>query len=108
MATASARNRRHDDEGSGRRPESWIAYLLLCCGITGLLLLLLGGASFIGAAILKISFGVVVAGLAAIAGLFLWPAARELWTLQFSHRELTTARIASEQLRPNASPRSPP
>ncbi len=86
MTTTSVRDGRHGEEAGGRRLESWIAnLLLLCCGVTALLLLL-GGASFIGAGILETSFWVVVAGLAAIAGVFLWRAVRLLCTLQSRHR----------------------
>ncbi len=71
---------RREGPARGRRPESWIAgVLMLCCGGIALLVAL-GGASFIGEGILEASFWVVIAGFAVIAGIFFWRAARLLRT----------------------------
>ena len=71
-------NEGEGDEGSSPRPASWVLNLLLsCCGAIALLLAVEGGG-FVGTSTLRASFWALVAGLATIAIIFFWRAARAL------------------------------
>jgi hypothetical protein len=69
-------------EDPAARPASWVVNLLLfCCGVDALFLAI-GGGGFVSTGTLRASFCALVAGLAAIAIIFLWRAARVLRTMQ--------------------------
>lgn len=71
------------DEGPAPRPASWVLSLLLfCCSAIALLLAVEGGG-FVSTGVLRASFWALVAGLATIAIIFLWRAAR---VLRMMHR----------------------
>lgn len=71
------------DEGPAPRPASGVLNLLLfCCSAIALLLAMEGGG-FVSTGVLRASFWALVAGLATIAIIFLWRAAR---VLRMMHR----------------------
>lgn len=66
------------DQGPAARPTSWVLSLLLFyCSVIALLLAMDGGG-FVSASALRAIFWALVAGLATMAIIFLWRAARAL------------------------------
>jgi hypothetical protein len=73
------------DDGPAPRPASWVVnLLLLCCGANASFLAI-GGGGFASVGLLRASFWALVAGLAAIAMIFLWRGARVLRMMQFGN-----------------------
>jgi len=71
------------EEGPAPRPGSWVVSLLLfCCSAIAVVLATEGGG-FIGSGALRAGFWALVVGLATIAIIFLWRAAR---VLRMMHR----------------------
>jgi hypothetical protein len=69
-------NEGRDDEGSAPRSASWVLNLLLSCCSAIALLLALEGGGFVSTGTLRASFWALVAGLATMAIIFFWRAAR--------------------------------
>lgn len=66
------------DKGPAPRPASFVLNLLLCCCSALVLLLTMEGGGFVSTGTLKAGFWALMAGLATIAIIFLWRAARAL------------------------------
>lgn len=69
-------------EGLAPRPSSWFVNLIVFCCVMDALFLAIEGGGFASIGTLRASFWALIAGLAAIAIIFLWRAARVLRTIQ--------------------------
>jgi len=65
-------------QGLAARPSSWFVNLLVFFCIADALFLTIEGGGFASIGLLRASFWALIAGLAAIAIIFLWRAARVL------------------------------
>jgi hypothetical protein len=100
------------DEGLASRPSSWVVNLLIFyCGVNALFLAIEGGG-FVSIGTLRASYWALVAGLAAIAIIFLWRAARVLRMMRLESLRArkaalatTTRRLSLSQSKSIAAPR---
>jgi len=67
--------------GYAPRPSSWIVNLIVFCCAADALFLAIEGGGFVSLDTLRASYWALIAGVAAIAIIFLWRAARVLRTM---------------------------
>jgi len=83
------------DEGLASRPSSWVVNLLLFYCSVSALFLAIGGGGFVSIGMLRASYWALITGLAAIAIIFLWRAARVLRLMRLESQRAKKAALAT-------------